>query len=604
MPVKQIKDVTSTLRKLLSVLPATWHRKLWTLLLLMFIAAAAEVMSLGALVPFLTLLVDRHGDGFAARLALGAFDKLGFQNADAMLVITIVFAAIAITAAVVRIALNVVLAKTNFRIGHELGSEIYRRALFQSYEYHVAHNSSEIVAGVLKVDIVIVVLLAVLVGTSSCLMAVCIAATIFVVNPTVAVIAVAGFGGSYTLVSRLSHSRLLANGRTIASTSSSRLQAMQEGLGSIRDIVLDQTQEFHRGRFEGLDFKLRRAQESNAILSPTPRFVIEAIGMVIVAVVGYQFSLTNDGIVAAIPTLGILILGGQRLLPMLQQTYQGWIMISGHLQVVKDVTSLLTVSQPEIPRVDGPPLEFTKQIELIGVGFCYAGAERPTLTNINVTIAKGSRVGIVGTTGSGKSTFLNLVMGLLEPTSGCIQVDGRPVSGEARTAWQRNVAHVPQSIFLADTSILENIAFGMPRQLIDVSRAMVSLRGAQLEGFVDQLPNGLETVVGENGIRLSGGQRQRIGIARALYKQASVLVLDEATSALDHATEVELMKAVDGLDRSITLIIIAHRISTLKACDYLLRIEAGTLVAAASYKEMLAIIESEDQTKVLQHESE
>ncbi len=602
--MNQVKDVARTLKALFSVLPAARRRKLWALLLLMFTAAVAEVVSLGALVPFLTLLADRDGRGPAVRLVHGALASLGFGEANAALTLTIVFVAIAIIAAIVRVTLNIAVAKTNFRIGHELGSEIYRRALFQSYEYHVAHNSSEIVGGVLKVDIAVVVILAVLVGASSCLMAVFIGVTIFVVNPTVAMIAVFGFGGTYALISRLSHQRLLANGRVINSTTPTRLQAMQEGLGGIRDILLDQTQEFHRRRFDGLDSQLRLAQESNAIIGPTPRFVIEAIGMVVVAVLGYHFYVGDGGIVAAIPTLGVLVLGGQRLLPMLQQTYQGWMMIAGHLKVITDVTDLLAQPQPETPEPFGAPLAFDKQIELLGVGFGYAGVEGSTLTNVSVTIPKGARVGIIGPTGSGKSTLLNLVMGLLEPTSGTIMVDGTPISGKVRTAWQRNVAHVPQSIFLADATILENVAFGVARQSIDVARVTDSLRRAQLAEFVHQLPNGCETVVGEDGVRLSGGQRQRIGIARALYKQASVLVLDEATSALDQATEAELMKAVNGLKRDITLIMIAHRLSTLQACDFLLRIDAGTLRATATYKEVLVAIENETRTKVSQHESQ
>lgn len=546
----------------------------------MLAAAMAEMASLGALLPFLGLLASPDEYAGAGRLQEWLRATLGLDRTALMLAITVTFALIAALAAAVRIALNIALARTNFRTGHEIGSQLYLGALTQPFEFHVRHHSADIIGGVVKVDTAIFVLLAVLIGTSSAFIAACIGLTLLLVNPVVAIVAVLGFGGIYALVSRLTHAHLLVNGKIVNSTTPARLQAMQEGLGSIRDVILDHTQRFHIDRFNEIDRALRRAQESNQILGPTPRYLIEALGMIIIAAFGCWYSLRGGGIAAALPTLGVLVLGGQRLLPLLQQAYQGWVMLAGHLAVLEDVTRLLNESSRAgpLPNTEPVRLSFAREIRFEDVGFRFEGGDRDVFSQVNLSIPAGSRVGIVGPTGGGKSTFLNLAMGLLKPTAGRIAIDGRALDDERRPSWQRNIAHVPQTIFLADATILENVAFGVPRDQIDEALARESIRRAQLQSYVESLKDGALTFVGENGIRLSGGQRQRIGIARALYKEATVLILDEATSALDEQTEAEVMQSVEALDRSVTLIMIAHRLSTLRTCDFLVRVQDGVIV--------------------------
>jgi ATP-binding cassette subfamily B protein len=209
------------------------------------------------------------------------------------------------------------------------------------------------------------------------------------------------------------------------------------------------------------------------------------------------------------------------------------------------------------------------------------------LNDLSFTIRKGTRVGFVGSTGSGKSTALDLLMGLLMPTEGELLVDNEPVTGSRVRAWQRSIAHVPQSIYLADTTLAENIAFGVPREAIDLERVRRAARQAQIAEFIESRLEGYDVSVGERGIRLSGGQRQRIGIARALYKQASVLVFDEATSALDNATEQSVMDAIDGLDRDLTIVLIAHRLTTVRRCDTIIELQNGRLVAQGTYEQLL-----------------
>ena len=242
---------------------------------------------------------------------------------------------------------------------------------------------------------------------------------------------------------------------------------------------------------------------------------------------------------------------------------------------------------PELLQPDPTRLPFQNAIRFDGVRFRYTNDGPWVLDGLNLTIRKGARVGFVGSTGSGKSTTLDLLMGLLMPTEGTLLVDGVPIIGNRVRAWQRTIAHVPQSIYLADTSLAENIALGVPRESIDIERVRQVARQAQIAEFIDSGPGGYDASVGERGIRLSGGQRQRIGIARALYKQASVLVFDEATSALDNATEQSVMDAIDQLNRDLTILLIAHRLTTVRRCDIIVELEHGRIVAQGTFEQLL-----------------
>ncbi len=285
---------------------------------------------------------------------------------------------------------------------------------------------------------------------------------------------------------------------------------------------------------------------------------------------------------------GALALGAQRLLPTLQQIYYTWANIVGNHASLADTIALLDQPLPvELLQPIPAPLPFQDAIRFDAVRFRYTGDGPWVLDGLNLTIPKGARVGFVGSTGSGKSTTLDLLMGLLMPTEGELLVDGQLISGNRLRAWQQTIAHVPQSIYLADTTLAENIAFGVPPDTIDLDRVQRAARQAQIADFIESRPEGYQAYVGERGIRLSGGQRQRIGIARALYKQASVLVFDEATSALDNATEQSVMDAIEGLSSDLTILLIAHRLSTVRRCDTIVELEHGRVVAQGTYEQLL-----------------
>ena len=310
--------------------------------------------------------------------------------------------------------------------------------------------------------------------------------------------------------------------------------------------------------------------------------------MVLIAALAYELSRKAGGIATALPVLGALALGAQRLLPAMQLTYSAWASIVGSHASLIDTIALLDQPLPtDILQPAPAPLIFQKNIQFKSARFRYTSDGPWVLDGINLVIAKGSRVGFVGSTGSGKSTMLDLLMGLLVPTEGELMVDGQHINGNRISAWQRTIAHVPQSIYLADTTLAENIALGVPRNSIDLQRVHQASRQAQIADFIESRPEGYNTFVGERGVRLSGGQRQRIGIARALYKQASVLVFDEATSALDNSTEQSVMDAIDGLGSDLTILLIAHRLTTVRHCDTVIELEHGQVVAQGSYEQLL-----------------
>jgi len=310
--------------------------------------------------------------------------------------------------------------------------------------------------------------------------------------------------------------------------------------------------------------------------------------MILIALLAYSLSLRPGGIGVALPVLGAVAFGAQRLLPALQQGYGAWATIAGKRASV--ATTLDLLDQPIAAELLRPPprrVELVREIRFDSVRFRYAADGPWVLDGLSFAIRKGARVGIVGGTGSGKTTTLDLLMGLLLPTAGTVEVDGVPLGGETTRGWQRVIAHVPQTIYLADASMAENIALGTPPEAIDMDRVRRAARRAQIADFIESGADGYAAKVGERGIRLSGGQRQRIGIARALYKEAGVVVFDEATSALDTTTEQSVMQAIEDLDRDLTILMIAHRLSTVRHCDVIMELGRGRVIACGTYDELL-----------------
>lgn len=590
MTVQQSSEgLVRLLRRLWCHLSRRRQRQFRLLLALMMVSALAELVSLGAVVPFLGVMIAP--ERVLRNPLLSAVARAAGIHSAASLVLpfTIVFIAAAAVAGAIRLLFLWVSTRFAYATGADLSTDVYRRTLYQPYPTHVARNSSEVISGITgKVHDCVTALNQILLLLSALLTLVTITLALLLIDPLVATLASLGFGASYGVITWAYRRRLHLNSVRVAREQTQVVKALQEGLGAIRDVLLEGAQETYCRTYSRSDRTLQLARGSSAFIAGSPRFVMESVGLMLIAALAYSLSRQPGGIASALPGLGALALGAQRLLPALQQAYSAWAGIAGFHASLAETAQLLEQPLPPEAYVLPPaPLPLLANVRLDTVRFRYASDGPWVVDSVSLTIPKGARVGLVGSTGSGKSTLLDLVMGLLAPTEGAVLVDGQSLKDERVRAWQRTIAHVPQSIYLADATVAENIAFGVPREAIDQQRLRHAAQQAQIAEFIESRPQGYDTPVGERGIRLSGGQRQRLGIARALYKRALVLVFDEATSALDNVTEQSVMDAIQGLT-TLTIVLIAHRLTTVRRCDVILEMEQGRIVAQGSYEQLLA----------------
>lgn len=560
------------------------------LLVLMVVASFAEIVSIGAVLPFLGVLTAPERV-FEHNAVQPLIQMLGLTEPQQLLLpLTIIFGVAALLAGVMRLLLLWASTRLSFATGADLSISIYRRTLYQPYAVHCARNSSEVINGISNKanQVIYQTIVPILTLISSSIMLVVILVALLAVNPVVALVSFGGFGALYGLIIYFTRKRLLTGSQQIAHESTQVIKSLQEGLGGIRDVLIDGNQATYCQVYRNADLPLRRAQGNNLFISSSPRFGMEALGMLLIALLAYALAQQADGIAKAIPVLGALALGAQRLLPVLQQAYGAWSQIRGGQMSLQDTLALLDQPLPaHAAHPEKTALPFQHAIQLKQLAFRYSSDTPSVLQNINLTIAKGSRVGFIGTTGSGKSTLIDIMMALLPPTEGALVIDDETITLKNQRAWQQHIAHVPQSIFLADSTIAENIAFGTPADKIDQQRVRLAAQQAQLAESIERWPEQYQTKVGERGVRLSGGQRQRIGIARALYKQADVIVFDEATSALDTETEQAVMQAIESLSNDLTLIIIAHRLTTLRSCTQIIELGDGCIQRIGSYQEII-----------------
>jgi len=553
----------------------------------MLVGALTDVVSLGAIFPFISALTAPETI-FSMSMVHGVAGFLGITRASQLVLpLTMIFIGATLLAGACRLLVLYVNNRFTYAVGHDLSALAYQATLYQPYHVHISRNSSEVIGGIGKVESAIGTLVSLLNMANAILVSFAILVTLIGISPLISSLTILGFGFCYASVALIVRRRLYKNSQCIALESNRRIKFLQEGLGGIREVLLNGSQLFYADVFRRSDWSLRQAQGMNSFLNACPAFVVEASGVVLIAMLAYWLSLQTGGLGSVLPLLGALALGAKRLLPALQQIYGSWAAIVGYQAILNDVMDLVEQPLPE-QSVLAPPalLDFQTEIQLEDVFFRYTWNGPWVIHDLNLRISKGARVGFVGTTGCGKSTALDLLMGLLLPTSGRIVVDGLPLNGERRRAWQNIVAHVPQSIFLADSTLAENIAFGEPLEAIDMERVRQAARQAQISEFIESNPEGYSVLVGERGIRLSGGQRQRLGIARALYKQAVVLVFDEATSALDNATERDVMSAIEELGRDLTILIIAHRLTTVSRCDMIVQLEQGKVATHGTYEQL------------------
>ncbi|WP_254929236.1 ABC transporter ATP-binding protein [Cyanobium sp. T1B-Tous] len=551
--------------------------------MVMLASGGAELVSLGAVLPFLAVLSDPQRL-WQQPLVQDLASRLGFTASNQLLLpATLTFAAAAVLAALIRLANLWLNGRLAAEVGSDLSCEAFQRTLYQPYQKHLLSNSSTVIAGTItQITRSVAAFTALLQLITAAVVAIGLLTGLLLIDWQVALGAATLFASVYGLLAVTARRQFHMNSHRIAEAARHQIKTLQEVLGAIRDVLLDGNQAYYLQKYEQLDKPQRLLQAKNYYLASSPKFILEALGMVAIALLSGLLVLQQGSGSSVIPLVGVLALGAQRLLPALQQVYFNWSLLKGFNADLAGVLALL--NQPLPPKVSvADPLPLREAIRLEGVCFRYGPDPHDVLQGLDLEIRRGERIGLIGSTGSGKSTTVDVLMGLLAPTAGRVLVDGAdlhdPAHPEKLDAWRAAIAHVPQSIYLADSSIAENIAFGVARQEIDMARVKQAAEQAQIASFIEGSPEGYQSFVGERGIRLSGGQRQRIGIARALYKQARVLVLDEATSALDSGTENAVMAAVEGLSNELTIVMIAHRLSTVQHCDRLIHLAQGAVSA-------------------------
>jgi ABC-type multidrug transport system fused ATPase/permease subunit len=542
-------------------------------ILLMIATSAMEVLSIGSAIPFISVIVNpgRVYESDSIKPLIDFF-KINSQN-ELVFAIAVLFGVASTVTSIIKIYMVWLQTKLSYLVGADISEEIYRSALYEDYEQAIKRNSSEVVSGIVtKTNNLVfsVILPALNIITSIIIMAgMAIALSWVDIETTLKV--VIGCSFIYFAVALATRRRLIESGVRVSNNQNKVVKTLQEGIGSLRDVIIDGTQEIHIDSFKVLDLELRRSQIEIQVISVVPRHLIEAIAMVGIAVVAFSLAQASNDASATVTALGVLALCAQKILPVIQQVYFALSTIRGGQATLKDTLNMMQNQKSIHSGVQ--KLQFDKYIDLINVSYRYGNQNGWVLTEINLRIPRGSRVGVVGESGCGKSTLIDILMGLIPPTIGSLEIDGQVINSSSVIPWRRKIGHVPQTIYLADTTLAKNIALGVAAQEINMEKVKLAAKLAQIEELIEGLPDQYQTVVGERGARLSGGQRQRIGIARALYKNAEVLVFDEATSALDEQTEYEVMKAIEKLGGNITIFMVSHRPSTINMCTHVIKID-------------------------------
>tara|TARA_B110000503_G_scaffold23182_1_gene36107 strand:- start:21016 stop:22761 length:1746 start_codon:yes stop_codon:yes gene_type:complete len=571
MKIDMPKGISSVF-KLYKHLTDVHKKKLFYLAIFMIFTTILEVSSLGLVIPFLGILTNESyisSIPFLNGLTLFFLENFSLVPTISISLLFILFATFSATA---RIALLKFNASLIVSVGSNLSLRVLNYNLSQPYDYHIRTNTSEIIANIReKVELTVFsVLLPILTFISNLIIAIGIIATLFIINWKIAITVSMIFIPIYYVIISFSKKKLNLNSLSIQHNHPKVIQQVQEALGSIRDIILNSNKDLYVEKYKIPDYLLRSAQAKNILLASTPRFILECVGMIMIALLALFFMKDNNNWQMVIPSLGALALGAQRVLPALQQVYAAWASIIGYGTSSEDVIlSLdeLALKRNEITNTDNKSINFKKSIIFKNISFTYSGTKSKIINELDFKILKGDNVAITGRTGDGKSTLLDIITGLLLPSSGDIFVDGIKLDKSNMKQWQKNIALVPQVIFLTDESIIKNVCLGVHPDLINLEKAKDCIKKVQLTDFIQNLPLQYDTEIGERGVRLSGGQRQRIGIARALYKDANLLILDEATNALDQKTEKMILNNIKKLRKDITIIIISHRPQTLTFCN-------------------------------------
>lgn len=561
------------------------------LLVLMVIGVFLETLGVGLVIPAITIMMQVDLANSYPAIAM-VLDNLG-NPSQAELVAGFMLALVGLYLIKNSFLAFLAWEQTQFSydVQTKLSQRLFATYLSQPYTFHLQRNSAELVRNVSgEVGIFAAVLTSALMLGTELMVLVGIAILLLLIEPLGALIVAAVLGGAAWSFHRLTRERISRLGVERQLHDGLRILHLQQGLGGVKDVKLLGRESDFLDQFQTHNLKIARVWKLQSILQSVPRLMFELLAVTGLAILVLSMLSQGREMTSILPTLGLFAAAAFRLMPSVNR-------VLGSVQALRYCRPAVNTIYEEIKLVGleptgykaGAPEVLHNELVITDLIYYYPGALLPALDAISINIRKGEFVGLVGSSGSGKSTLVDVILGLLSPTSGMVEVDGHDIQ-QALRAWQNQIGYVPQSIYLTDDTLRRNVAFGLPSEQIDDLAVQRAIKAAQLEEFIYTLPLGLDTIVGERGVRLSGGQRQRIGIARALYHDPAILVLDEATSALDVATERGVMEAVTALQGSKTIIVVAHRLSTVENCDRLFHLERGKVVRDGVPDEVLSYL--------------
>jgi ABC-type multidrug transport system fused ATPase/permease subunit len=590
-------------KKALSMLTKKEKKNGIYILMLCIGMALAEAIGVASIMPFLAVLgsPEMINSNPILNLLYTYTAKIGIESPDDFLFILGIFSFIVIlVSAAFRTYTQY---RTNLYIEllrHNIGMRLLESYLRHPYSFFINTNSDELTKIVLsEVGGLITYVFRPFVNMASYgFVLVAILGLLVIIDPFLAILLGSLLGGLYAIVFVIIKKRIAKLGSTLVSSDKDRYTTCGEIFGGIKELKLLGAEQIYLDRFNNPSRQFSLSQAGYQTMSQVPKYVIEAIAfggiiLLVVALIISNGGLNNSLLGQVLPIIGLYAFSAYRIQPALQTVFTGFSALRYGHAIINNIYSELSQNLNNKSKLNSKSLdksfEISDAIKFDGINYSYNNSSTYVLEELNLMIECGSSIGIVGSTGSGKTTFVDILLGLLRPTSGNISVDGEFINDEKIIDWQRLLGYVPQEIFLTDSTVAENIAFGIPREQIDQSRVEECARMAQVHNFIiDDLEMKYDSMIGQRGVRISGGQRQRIGIARALYRNPKVLVFDEATSALDALTEKAVMNAIHSLSPQKTLFIIAHRMSTIKACDKIIVLKKGRIIATGSYDELIS----------------
>lgn len=582
------------IKEIFSLLSDEQRKKFYALQVLVILMAFTELLGIASIAPFMALVGDmsllQKEDSIYSKLynLSGISDPLDFLFFSGIGVLT----ALTIST-IVSMFTTWRLSLYGSSVGIQLADRLYTHYMQQNWLFHASHSSAQLTKQVASESgrISNGIIQPLMQMNAKMVLAVFISISIIIYNPIVALAGLLMFSLGYLLMYKFVRKSLVLNGRRLSSVATNRFRLMNEGFGGIKDVLLlNRNRDFiDRFAIEGNIFA--RAQGLNAIISQIPRFFIELLAFgAMISLVLILIKTHHGDLGAVLPILAVYALACFKLLPALQQIYASVTTMKGNIAAFESVKEDLIESQEKFTykkNLSPSCLRLTEGIRLQNIEFAYPNKSNKAVSNVSISIPVNTTIGIVGSSGSGKSTLIDIILGLLPPQKGKIYVDNTLITDDNKRGWQNLLGFVPQSIFLSEGSIAENVAFGIPADKIDYNHVLRAIDLAHLTELIEELPEGIHTKVGERGVQLSGGQRQRIGIARALYNEADVLVFDEATSALDGITEKIIMDAIHDFSGQKTIIMIAHRLKTVKKCDTIYLMEKGKVIDHGTYQELV-----------------